>query len=356
MMEHAKDTGYKQSEKITAELFKKAQYGIEFYRGFRMAVDSLIEQGMNIKLSVFDTANDTAKVSKLLKDSALLEADLIIGPLYFDEFMKAADFAKKHQINIISPVKQSNKILLGNEYVSKVASSNPVLLNFTAKFIADSLRHENLIMIYPDHVKDRRNAELLKNTFVKELRLLKDTSRWQMPKEIIWDPKRFVEIKAALNPEKRNIIIVPSDERAFVTQLLTMMSRVDGYDISIVGMDSWVNFDNIDVDYLQLLDVHLVMSSFIDYEQEDVQLFERKFHKQFGQIPEQFSFLGYDVAWYYLNLLRQYGLNIDFAYEQYKCELLAHKFDFFKTGYESGYENHSVYVVRYRDYRMEQKY
>jgi hypothetical protein len=356
LMEQAEDSNYQNAEKISDELFSKSKYAIEFYQGFRTAVDSMTKKGMNIKLSIIDTANDTAKVAEALKDTSLLKTDLIVGPLFFDEFMMVADFAKKHNIHIVSPVKQSNKILLGNNQVSKVASSDPVLLRFIGKYMFDSLRSENLIMVYPDHVKESRNVELINNSFLNQLSQSTDSTFIRPPKEIKWDEKRFSELKLALDNAKRNVLIVPSDDQAFVTRLISMLSVLDDTSISIYGMEKWKRFDNIDVDYLQNLNVHLFLPDFLCYQNIQVQSFERQYAEEFQSIPDHFAYLGFDVAWYYTNLLKQYGLNFESAFEEFKLETLAHKFDFFKTGFESGFENHSIFIVRYKDFEIQQVY
>lgn len=356
LMEEAKDTSGKQAEQINEALFAKSKYAIEFYQGFLMAVDSMTKAGMNIKLSVYDTANDTAKVSKLIRDSALIETDLIVGPLFFDEFLLVADFAKRHDIHIVSPVKQSNKILLGNKQVSKVASSDPVLMRFLGKYLYDSLRTKNLIMVYPDHIKEIRNAELIKSAFLNQLRESNDSLLVRPPKEIKWNEKRFIEVKAALDSSKQNILIVPSEDQAFVTRFISMMSMLDDTTISIYGLEQWKKFDNIDVDYLHSLNVHLILSDFLCYQKESVKSFEKEYTKQYQAIPDDFAYLGFDVAWYYTHLLKNYGLNFEAAFENFKSETLCHKFDFFKTGFESGFENHSVFIVRYEDFEVKQVY
>ncbi|MBD3635723.1 MAG: LysM peptidoglycan-binding domain-containing protein, partial [Crocinitomicaceae bacterium] len=311
LMEQAEDTNYQKAEKINDDLFSKSKYAIEFYRGFRTEVDSMVQTGMNIKLRVIDTANDTAKVAEVLKDSSLLKTDLIVGPLFFDEFMMVADYAKKYNIHIVSPVKQSNKILLGNSQVSKVASSDPVLLRFIGEYMYDSLRNDNLIMVYPDHVKESRNVELIKNSFFKQLSQSTDSTFISPPKEIKWDEKRFTELKVALDSAKRNVLIVPSEDQAFVTRMISMLSVLEDTSISIYGLEKWERFDNIDVDYLQNLNVHLFLPDFLCHQNIQVQSFERQYVKEFKSIPDQFTYLGFDVAWYYTNLLNKYGLNFE---------------------------------------------
>jgi len=350
------DTSYHESQKARKDLFAKAMYGLEFYQGFQMAADSLAKMGMNIELQVFDTNNDTAKVGEILRDSSLKKSDLLVGPLYLDAFLMAADYAKKNKINIVSPVKQSNKILLGNNYVSKVTTSEPVRVKFLARYMADSLSTKNMIMVYPDNFKDRSRAENLKKIYYEHLSNSSDTSLNTQLHELIWSPSEFGMIKKYFDSTQINVVVVPSNKQAFVTQFLTQLSLEDDYDFQVIGMESWQNFGNIDVNYLQDLGVHLVVSEFIDLESESVKAFEQIFYKQYKVIPEKYSYLGFDVGMYYLNLMHSYGLNLEVMFLGLQEEMLGRKIEFFKTGIESGYENHSVYLIQYADYRKKRLY
>jgi len=356
LLEEAQDTSYQRSEELTKELFSKAKYGIEFLKGFEMAVDLLEKAGLKVHLAVFDTANDTAKVNQILKDSALINADLIVGPLYLDEFMLVADFAKRHEINIVSPVKQSNKILLGNNYVSKVVTSEPVMVRFMGQYMADSLSEEKIFIVYPDHFKDRNRISMLKQAYLKQLEANQDSSVLPIPQEFRWDVKRFAEFKAKWDSTKMNVMVVPSEDQAFVTQLMTMLNLEDDYQFRLIGMDAWLGFGNIDVEYLQKLRVEVVTPSYLNYEAEATQLFEKQFLEEFEVLPEKYTYLGYDVGMYYLTLMHQFGLNFEVMFLGYQAEFLAHKFEFFKTGIESGYENRSVYLLKFEDYKLKRSY
>ena len=356
LLEEAQDTSYQRSEELTKELFSKAKYGIEFLKGFEMAVDLLEKAGLKVHLAVFDTANDTAKVNQILKDSALINADLIVGPLYLDEFMLVADFAKRHEINIVSPVKQSNKILLGNNYVSKVVTSEPVMVRFMGQYMADSLSEEKIFIVYPDHFKDRNRISMLKQAYLKQLEANQDSSVLPIPQEFRWDVKRFAEFKAKWDSTKMNVMVVPSEDQAFVTQLMTMLNLEDDYQFRLIGMDAWLGFGNIDVEYLQKLRVEVVTPSYLNYETEATKLFEKQFLEEFEVLPEKYTYLGYDVGMYYLTLMHQFGLNFEVMFLGYQAEFLAHKFEFFKTGIESGYENRSVYLLKFEDYKLKRSY
>lgn len=347
------DTSLKNKDAYFQEFFTKAQYGIGFYQGFKLAVDTMLSQGLNLELRIYDTANDSLKVAEILKDSSLKNSDLIVGPLYLNPFLKAADFAKENHINIVSPVKLSNKILLGNPYVSKVATSEPVRLKKLAQYMADSLKYDNLFMVYPDHFEEKRRIELLQKYFTQSIESQNDTVLVSFPKEVIWDPANFYAVKSRLIANRQNTIIVPSDREAFVAQLLTMLSPLhEDFNIKVVGVEEWQRFDNIEVEYLHHLNVHLIVSEFINYSDSKVKDFESKYKSKYNALPESFAFLGYDVGTYYLGLLREYGANFEIMFLGLQEQLLSRKFEFYKTGIESGYENHSVYLVKYQDYHL----
>jgi len=353
-IDKAKDTSGRASEKIYQGLYGRAQYAIDFYNGFKLAADSMAKQGLDLKLKVYDTANDTAELKQMIRDSTFVGTDLFVGPLYYDEFVLMADYAKQNQINIVSPVKQSNRILLGNAFVSKVISSDPVLLRFLGGYLADSLSQNNLLMIYPDHLKERGQAEMIKKSYRAAIEQLEDSLPTPL-KELMWDAKQS-GIKQKLDSAKHNFIVVPSNDQAYVTQLMTKLRMLEDFSISIIGLEDWEGFDNIEVEYLHQLNVHLLSTELIDYESPEIKSFCKRYKQSYELAAEKFAILGFDVGMYYLGLMKDYGLNFEYMFLDYHDEFLSRKFEFFKTGLESGYENHSVYLLKYQDYKLKRVY
>lgn len=349
-IEKAKDTSGRVRERIYQKLYARSQYAIDFYNGFSIAADSLSRYDLKLNLKVFDTANDTAKLREMIEDSLFVTSDLIIGPLYYDEFVLMSDYAKRNQIHIVSPVKQSNKVLLGNEHVSKVVSSDPILLRFLGAYLADSLADQNLLMVYPDHYKDRNQAELLRKSFLKTIERAEDSLPARL-KEMMWNPKES-NFRSKLDSSKMNVIVAPSTDQAFVTQLMTKLRLLDDFSFTLIGMEDWLNFDNLDVAYLHRLNVHIVSTELIDFESKAIKNFSKTYRKAYELPADQFSVLGFDVGMFYLNFLKHHGLNFNARLKEEQSEYLSRKFNFFKTGIESGYENHSVYLLRYDNYKV----
>ena len=54
------------------------QLSLEFYNGFLLALDTLKDLGLKVKLKVIDTSNDTAYVKSLISNKSIGKPDVII--------------------------------------------------------------------------------------------------------------------------------------------------------------------------------------------------------------------------------------------------------------------------------------
>ena len=73
----------------------------EFYQGFLLGVDRLRRDGRSVRLDVFDTAHDPAKVATLVADSTLARSQLIVGPVYEDELAPVLRIAEQEGIPVV---------------------------------------------------------------------------------------------------------------------------------------------------------------------------------------------------------------------------------------------------------------
>jgi len=343
-----------ETENITAsDIFGMSGYALEFYEGFLLAIDSLKNEGLNLKLMVYDTENDTAVTAAILKKPELKTVDLIVGPMYYKNFVLAADFSKKHQINIVTPVKQSNKILLGNSYVSKVATSSPLLVKRFAEYCHSNWSKNNIILINHQGEEDDATIQTFLKSYKKSMLDSKDSTMQSVPNELIYGDKSFSNLKNNLNELKMNVIYIPSENQAFITALISSLHEVKGdYKFTLVFNENILNYDNLEVKSLHDLNVHALTSEFVDPQAKEVKVFKEQFFNRNKHLPSKFSYLGYDVGYFYLSLLNQFGVNYEVMFMGYNKEMLMMNFNFFKTGIESGYENHSVFLLKYEDYKL----
>jgi LysM repeat protein len=94
---------------------------MDFYTGFKKAVDSLTSKDFDVTLSLFDIdEKDSLKIETLCKSYDFKKLDAVFGPLYSSEFKLVSNRAKALSIPVVSPLTQQNKILYNNALVSKI--------------------------------------------------------------------------------------------------------------------------------------------------------------------------------------------------------------------------------------------
>jgi LysM repeat protein len=339
------------------EIYPKSKYAVEFYHGVVLALDSLSNQDVNFELLVYDTkGQDSISTRKALKKIDIEKVDLIIGPLYYSNFEVASQFALERNIPIISPVKQNNKILLGNQFVFKAVPSKMSILKHIAHLAVDSFStNNNLITI--EHITSKEKS--LADAYIKdynELMMNKtDTLIYSSIKKV--QLSNAQEIIFSLNKLTNNVMFVPSSNSTFVTNLFSVLTNVlttkdyKSCKVTLIGLEEWLQFDNIDLEYFQTLNVYLPINQFIDYENESVVTMINKYYESTKTYPSNSSFLGFDIAYYFGNKLKTNG-NV-FTNEEKLSSFTSLEFNFLKTGVESGFENTHSTIVGFQNYKVE---
>ena len=121
---------------------------LDFYAGFKKAVDSLVSKDFEINIHLFDTEEkDSSKTEAICKTGEFKTLDAVFGPLYSGVFKVVSKYAKSNHIPIVSPVIQQNKILFDNALSSKVTPSVYSLIESLADYSLDSLSSHHLILV-----------------------------------------------------------------------------------------------------------------------------------------------------------------------------------------------------------------
>lgn len=348
-----------QSENVLEKksIYPKSKFAIEFYKGFLQALDAITSDSCKFQVYVYDTkGKDLARTKSLLLKEEFRNFDLIVGPLYYTNFEQVADFAKLHQIPIVSPVKQNNKILLGNQYVFKAASSMSSSVDQIAALVVDSFKTENLLVIVDENAKEKTLVDLYVKAYRKHLLSKKDTSIYSTIAPIHLTSS-YTSILPHLNKEKNNVIFVPSANATFINNLFNYLMNVvnsEGYEnceITLIGLEEWLKYESIDLEYFQKLNVHIPMNQYINYEDSVTHKFVTNYVGLNKTYPSEIAFLGHDIATYFGSSFHQFG-TVFYTTSTFSPPLLSTRLCFFKTGIESGYENTQPYVLRFKDYKL----
>ena len=383
----------------SAEHYRPFRF-IQFYEGALLAIDSLINQGLRLKLYIYDIDDDPTKIRKLLTNPHFSEMDMIVGPFYRKSFKIASGFAKANNILIVNPFTKRESVLDDNQTVFKVQPSLETQIRKSLDFILTNYPNANILLVRQNKYQYAEESQFIKEEIekgiIKEISIpntrifsiivensLADTTLpedailesiiiensvvlidfiEQYPadsmvfkntvKEIIFDIDSMHGICKHSSVVRDNVILSVSKNNVFILDFITRLNLVrDSFNIVLFGIPEWDNFD-LETDYLLNLRLHTTTTTSINYEDEQVQQFISKFHRFFYCEPEQgkYSFEGFDITYFFLRELMHLGTYFQDCISEYNMKGLQQGFEFVRTE-GRGFKNNYVRIVKYEEYK-----
>lgn len=329
-----------------SEFPQKPKAAVEFYEGALLAIDSMRKTGMKINVWVYDVDDlDSGKTAKMLAQPEFATMDLIIGPFSPAPFDEVADFAVAHNIAIVSPVSAANRVLFKNPTAMKTLPSVTTQMEQLAVHIAKERRDDNVIMISSGMLKEKKMSGAFKDK-INALRAAEG-------KDSILVNSGFSGIESKLKKDQMNVIVIPSMSQAYVTDLLRNLNTLaEKYKITVYGLPSWMEFDNLDPEYMQTLNMHFASPYYVDYDLPATKSFILRYRAAFGGDPTTYSFAGFDVTVFCLQQLQHSGTGFISKLDGVTSVGLQQNFSFVRSDAESGYENIGLRFIHISDYEL----
>ncbi len=323
---------------------------LDFYYGFKLAIDSLISKDFDITIHLFDIdENDSLKAETICATSEFKNLDILFGPLYADVFKQVSGYAKKINIPIISPLTQQNKILYNNFFVSKVNPSQYTLIESLADYTVDSLSKNSNIIIVNSTQKDQPYIKSFKSRYNSKIGKYSD-----FKKDTLQEVKGILGVKNAYKSDKKNVVILLTNNQVYLQDFITQLYVFsDNKNITLMGFNSVANIDNLDQDYLNKLQFHFATQNHLNYQDSSVIKLVKQYQSVYTTDPSDFYFQGYDIANYYLSNLKTNGPEFFYKLEKYNAEGNLIGFKFYRPDNETGFENRAVYIYKYSNYQLQ---
>lgn len=316
--------------------FDNANFAIDYYRGFKLGLDSLASLGYGTNLNLFDTENDSLAIENICKTNALQNADLIFGPFYPKELAVVNAFSKKSNKKIISPIsplpvdvlKNKNIIMLNNTLESHAMQM--------AAFAVNHLQLKKYLVVRSGLLAESRYSKTFSNS-------IDSIAKGITKKEIIVAKAGLKTIEANLSKYEENYILVPNADQAFAITLFKQLEEYkNNYAITLLVHPKWIDFQTIEPALLQKYKVILTAAYFVDYNLPSVNIFVNKFRDTFFTEPQEMAFKGFDQAIYLLPLMQKIKENN--ALPAYQG--LASKFNL-QDQNGLGLKNTAIHILQY---------
>ncbi len=248
---------------------------------------------------------------------------------------------------MVSPLWDNLQYVDENPYLFQVMPSFSAQIDEFARYISH-FDNKNLVLVHNGDSLGYSNIQLFKD---KLFGYIGDSLLEHIQfKEVIFTDSINV-LEHAASKEIENIFIVPSNDEAFVTNVVTKLNTLSAfnYPVKVCGLSRWQRFKNIDPEYYFNLQLCIATPYFVDYSKENVKNFILNYRETFKTEPQQYAIHGYDVGMYFLSAILYYGSDFEYCIHAHKQELLQADYNFVRWYFNSGFENTGVSLIKYQE-------
>lgn len=308
-------------------IYSKSKIALDYYFGALLAIDTLKNMGININFNVYDIPNDSV-FEELLLAYTFDESDLIIGPLYISQFNLLAEFYKNDKTKrLVSPLSYKN---IDETYTNtfQVVPSSNVQIAKSVDYFNRTYDSSNLLILGLE--SELENVDFTKNA-IKLKRLQKNTL--PKPKVLTFESEEMPD-KNTIAPflTEDNIIVIPSNNRSFVSRVLPILSSMQDTVFTVYGLSTWSMFDNIDIENLNYLNTVLPDLDIENDSELQNYLIDTYFLNYFSY-PSKYSLEGYKQFLFFCS------------------EEFEHLYDFSKIKNQNNFINSRISLTQYQSYQ-----
>ncbi len=334
------DTSFNYDSEVPA----RSHYVLDFYNGLLLAADTLASQGMDLTLKVYDTQNSLFTLREKISEVKRSEYDMLIGPLFQKNVEYVADELKSKGTPVISPLSKAVD-LADRPNLVKCVPGNDAGAQEIADLLNANYKDAKIVFAHSNSMEDREKVRQIKarltprteNSFIESV-----VSTESMIKR--------VSLTDVLAQDKQNVVVVFSEDKVFLSDLVTKLRSMRSLQISLVGPPKLLQIPTLEMDYLNTLKLTMTDASFVDYGDPATIQFIKEYRKRYGSEPTQMAFQGYDVALYFLNQLWLNGPEMLQEVGESQT-MVSTGFRLVKTN-KGGYENQFVHITGIRKFTL----
>ncbi len=324
---------------------------VEFYQGLLLAVDSVKHQGCAVSVVAHHCGNTSAQMDSLLATNPFANCDVVFGPLDAAQIPALADYCSLKGVRLVVPFSTQTASIEGHPRHYLINPPRSIVQREAAWFAQNLFSDENIVIIDCNESNDEGN------TMAEHLRKAMDERGVEVRQvKIDADDNAIDEV---LNPDKKNILLPNSASLNALNALRERMRSFtmahQGFAISFYGYPAWQTYaSQIQSDLFQF-DTYVYTPFYRDAESPAVKQLEQRFEQAF-RWPVQRTFpryalLGFDVGYFFLKGLGQYGSNFEANLVATVTQPLQNPLSFARANMGDGYVNNFVQVVHYANYQ-----
>lgn len=326
---------------------KKANIAIDYYQGFKLALDSLTGRGYNYKLQIFDTKDEPGYTHSLSLNPSVNNSNLIVGPVFPEGIKSFIGKPSALRKPLLSPLSPASPADFGN---SNLITINPPLdyhAGGAAQFIANRLKPRKVFIL--------RSGFSTDNKFIIPFKKAIDSLSKRKIQVVYFTVSHgsLTALLPQLNNKVENIFIVPSVNQSFLSVTLRSLDTLSRhYPVTTIGHPTWDKLTFLKPDILQRIKTHITSADKVNYRAIATINFIKAYRRHFKSEPTQYAYKGFDEGLYFGELLAQNG-NEFTRLDLHDYTALHNSFHFIKKPGQ-GWINTHVNVLKYTNFELKQ--
>lgn len=275
-----------------------------FYKGAILAMSQLKTDGISLDVEVFDTGHSVGSLQTLISEGALRERNLVIGPIYKEQFTIVADYLRGRGTVLVSPL--SSVEGAADKNIFQLAPSQSARYNK----LKDFFTAKNVIYCTTDN-DDATFNESIKKYSDKALSL-----------HSVKGNKSVDELKSYFTTSTENIVVVSSKNKGEIELILSKIATLkkgfsSNYKIAVLGSSEFSKIDDTKKDDFFKANTYFITNYHQDRLDDGALEFETQYIEMFGEQPNLFSYRAYDAVTLFVSAMYESGKDFaDYPFDQ----------------------------------------
>lgn len=286
---------------MKASTSSPSESNMDFYSGVLLAVKDLSKEGISTDLSVYDVPGTNIPVTS----DRLSASDFSIGPVNSDAVSKTLAIAPEGTY-VISPLDHRTAGLAqSHSNMIQAPTSQGTQYRDLVKWLKSETHSGDKVLVISEKSAATNASVTLMNEVISNASL--SCARYSY--NILEGRNAANAIAALMTKTGTNRVIINSESEAFVNDAVRNLDMLvyRKYNVVLYSPSKIRSFETIDIENLHNLKTRVSTSYFIDYESPEVRHFLMEYRALYNTEPTQFSFQGYDLAYFFIKMKSTYG-------------------------------------------------
>lgn len=297
-----------EKQAVTPDLSSNNKKFAAFYAGMKLAG----QLGANIRVEVktYYTNRDVGTIKAILDDMSLERPDIIIGSYESDIISETAEWAKTHRTPMISPWGSSTRVTEDNVFYLQLRPSITSYYEKITEHINNNFDRSKVYLLGRDEAADQTMFKVIRRINEKNSPLPQVTAYQEMilsQDDLMNKDSLFSEV---LEDGARAFILpqYATRDESYVYSCLRKLYAEQGMsDIYIYTMPIFLNSDRIDINIFKNVNARTCEFRFPDMRSPQVEQFREQYYKNYGWLPSEDAYYGYDVMRFIIDGLQKHG-------------------------------------------------